>query len=79
MVLSKCIFQIRIFKISLQTYIAPDFVDPTPKAYIHLALLLNGSVIKYDIFRDDLILRGFDDLGQFHMKFRALLLLIKIH
>lgn len=55
------------FKISLQTYIAPDFIDPTPKAYIHLAYTpLNGSVIKYDIFRDDLILRGFDDLEQFH-------------
>ncbi|NOH73264.1 hypothetical protein F0225_18265 [Vibrio pectenicida] len=55
------------FKISLQTYIAPNFNTPTPKAYVHLAFTpLNGKTVKYDIFRDDLILKGFNDVEQFH-------------
>ena len=59
--------EVGYFKVSLQTYIAPDFVDPTPKAYVHLAFTpVNGKTVKYDIFRDELILRGFDDSEQFH-------------
>ncbi|USD33939.1 MULTISPECIES: hypothetical protein [Vibrio] len=55
------------FKISLQSYIAPDFDEPTPKAYVHLAFTpLNGKTIKYDIFRDKLIMKGFDDATLFH-------------
>lgn len=55
------------FKISLQTYIAPNFTTPTPKAYVHLAFTpLNGKTVKYDIFRDELILKGFNDVKQFH-------------
>ena len=56
-----------LFKISLQTYIAPDFKQANAKAYIHLAFTpLQGKTVKYDIFRDDLILRGYDDAEQFH-------------
>ena len=59
--------EVGYFKVSLQTYIAPDFTDPTPKAYVHLAFTpVNGKTVKYDIFRDELILRGFDDSEQFH-------------
>ncbi|AUI86564.1 hypothetical protein BS333_09315 [Vibrio azureus] len=59
--------EVGYFKISLQTYIAPDFTEPTPKGYVHLAFTpINGKTIKYDIFSDDLILEGFDDAEQFH-------------
>ena len=59
--------EVGYFKISLQTYIAPDFTEPTPKGYVHLAFTpIDGKTIKYDIFSDDLILKGFDDVEQFH-------------
>lgn len=60
------------FKISLQSYIAPDFNQPTPKAYVHLAFTpLNGQTVKYDIFRDELILKGFDDAALFHYEIKG--------
>ena len=59
--------EVGYFKISFQTYIAPDFETPSPKAYIHLAFTpLNGNTVKYDIFRDELIMRGFDNADEFH-------------
>ncbi|WP_444910659.1 hypothetical protein [Microbulbifer sp. TRSA005] len=55
------------FKISLQTYIAPDFVAPAPKAYIHLAFSPRSGVeVKYDIFRDEVILSNPDGSDGFY-------------
>ncbi|WDE01533.1 hypothetical protein [Thalassomonas actiniarum] len=45
------------FKISFQTYIAPDSVDGQEKAYMHLAFTpLQGATVKYDLFYDEVIL-----------------------
>ncbi|MFW7522887.1 hypothetical protein ACODM8_01930 [Vibrio ostreicida] len=63
------------FKISLQSYIAPDFDTPTPKAYVHLAFTpLNGKTVKYDIFRDQLIMKGYDNADDFHYEIPGVVL-----
>ncbi|GAA5443172.1 hypothetical protein Misp06_01348 [Microbulbifer sp. NBRC 101763] len=55
------------FKVSFQTYIAPNFSDPIPKAYIHLAFTpINGESVKYDLFLDEVILTHPDDPGKFY-------------
>lgn len=55
------------FKISLQSYIAPDFDTPTPKAYIHLAFPpLQGPTTKYDLFLDEVILTHPNDPNKFY-------------
>ena len=55
------------FKISFQTYIAPDSTDGRERAYMHLAFTpLSGTTIKYDLFYDDVILQHPDKLGEFY-------------
>ncbi|WP_298771026.1 hypothetical protein [uncultured Shewanella sp.] len=55
------------FKISFQTYIAPDFENPEPKAYIHLAFTpIEGSTTKYDLFLDEVILAHPDGSDEFY-------------
>ena len=55
------------FKISLQSYIAPDFNTPEPKAYIHLAFTpLHGATVKYDLFLDEVILTHPEDPDKFY-------------
>ena len=46
------------FKISFQTYIAPDSIEGREKAYMHLAFTpLRGARVKYDLFYDEVNLK----------------------
>ncbi|WP_444895926.1 hypothetical protein [Microbulbifer sp. SSSA005] len=55
------------FKVSLQTYIAPDFAVAKPKAYIHLAFSSEtGATTKYDLFFDEVILKHPEGIDEFY-------------
>ncbi|NRD75243.1 hypothetical protein HQQ94_18855 [Shewanella sp. VB17] len=55
------------FKISFQTYIAPDSLDGKEKSYMHLAFTpLHGKTVKYDFFYNDLILQHPDGSDAFY-------------
>ena len=55
------------FKISFQSYIAPDSPQGQEQAYIHLAFTpLDGPTVKYDLFYDDLILQHPTSPGAFY-------------
>ncbi|WP_444920226.1 hypothetical protein ACJJID_15325 [Microbulbifer sp. CnH-101-G] len=63
------------FKVSLQTYIAPDFTEPTPRPYIHLAFSpKNGTEVKYDLFLDEVILKHPDNSGEFYYEVPGIIL-----
>ncbi|MCL1126222.1 hypothetical protein [Shewanella surugensis] len=63
------------FKISFQSYIAPGFETPTPKAYIHLAFTpLQGPTTKYDLFLDEVILTHPDDPNKFYYEVPGLII-----
>ncbi|MFA0812827.1 hypothetical protein [Microbulbifer epialgicus] len=68
------------FKVSLQTYISPDFEVPEPKAYIHLAFSpLDGPIVKHDIFHDEIILDNPDNPGEFYYEVPGLIVADKNH
>ncbi|WP_444937878.1 hypothetical protein [Microbulbifer sp. JMSA002] len=68
------------FKVSLQTYIAPDFEVPKPKAYIHLAFSpINGSTVKYDIFHDEVILVDPNNPDKFYYEVPGLIVADENH
>lgn len=62
------------FKISFQTYIAPDHVNNEVKSYIHLAFTpINGPTIKYDLFNDNPIVTHPTDPDKFYYELPGLL------